>query len=121
MATASALHLHGIPNCDTVKRARAWLTGRGVAVHFHDFKREGVPAAALDAALAALGWERVLNRAGTTWRLLPEAERAAVLDATTARALLIAHPSLIKRPLVVWPDGSLSVGFDEAGWATRLG
>jgi Spx/MgsR family transcriptional regulator len=120
MPATPGLRLHGIPNCDTVKRARAWLAERGVAAHFHDFKRDGVPAERLVLWLAALGWEKVLNRAGTTWRKLAEAERSGVVDAATAAALLRREPSLIKRPLVEWPDGTVSVGFDEAAWAQRL-
>jgi Spx/MgsR family transcriptional regulator len=120
MTAMTELRLHGIPNCDTVKRARAWLAGRGVPVRFHDFKRDGVPVDRLDAWLASLGWEHVLNRAGTTWRTLPDDTRAAVVDAVSARPLLVAQPSLIKRPLVEWPGGGLSVGFDEADWTRRL-
>lgn len=111
--------VHGIPNCDTVKRARAWLAGRGVAYRFHDFKRDGVPAAALDEWIATLGWERLLNRQGATWRRLADDERAAVVDAAAARALMLRQPSVIKRPVVTWGDGSLSVGFDLADWARR--
>ncbi|OZB52133.1 MAG: arsenate reductase, partial [Thiomonas sp. 14-66-4] len=70
--------LYGIPNCDTVKKARAWLGAQGVAHAFHDFKKHGVPEAALDAWLAALGWEALVNRKGTTWRGLDDATRAAV-------------------------------------------
>ena len=112
--------LYGIPNCDTVKRARAWLAAQGVDYDFHDYKKAGVPAAELPRWLAALGWEKLLNRAGTTWRKLDEAQRAAVVDASSAAALMQAQPSVIKRPLVQWPDGSLSVGFDAADWARRL-
>lgn len=111
--------LHGIPNCDTVKRARAWLGEQGVAYDFHDFKKTGVPAA-LPRWMDVLGWERLLNRAGTTWRKLDEAQRAAVTDAASAVALMQAQPSVIKRPVVQWADGSLSVGFDAADWARRL-
>ena len=111
--------LHGIPNCDTVKRARAWLAERGTACRFHDFKRDGVPVAALDDWIATLGWEQLLNRQGTTWRRLPDAERDAVVDGASARALMLRQPSVIKRPVVAWADGSLSVGFDAQGWARR--
>jgi arsenate reductase (glutaredoxin) len=111
--------LYGIPNCDTVKRARAWLAEQGAAHDFHDFKKAGVPAA-LPHWMDALGWERLLNRAGTTWRKLDEAQRAAVTDAASAAALMQAQPSVIKRPVVQWADGSLSVGFDAADWVRRL-
>jgi Spx/MgsR family transcriptional regulator len=112
--------LYGIPNCDTVKRARAWLAGQGAAVQFHDFKKAGLPEAALDAWIAAVGWERLLNRKGTTWRQLDEATRAAVVDATSARALMLAQTSVIKRPVVAWPDGNVTVGFDPAEFSRRL-
>ncbi|WP_088280547.1 ArsC family reductase [Ideonella sp. A 288] len=111
--------LYGIPNCDTVKRARAWLGAQGVAHDFHDFKKAGVPPQRLDAWLAAAGWERVLNRKGTTWRKLDEATRAAVIDAASARALMLAQSSVIKRPVVEWAGGAITVGFDEAEFARQ--
>jgi Spx/MgsR family transcriptional regulator len=111
--------LHGIPHCDTVKKARAWLTERGVEYVFHDFKRHGVPEQALDQWLATLDWTVLVNRKGTTWRQLDEATRAAVVDAPSARALMMTHASVIKRPVVQWPNG-LSVGFDAEEWNRRL-
>ena len=111
--------LYGIANCDTVKRARAWLAGQGVAVQFHDFKKAGVPAPALHAWITALGWERLINRQGSTWRQLDDATRAAVVDAASASALMQAQPSVIKRPVVAWPDGGFSVGFDPEAFAAR--
>ena len=112
--------LYGIPHCDTVKRARAWLAGQGAEVVFHDFKQAGVPEAALAAWVAAAGWERVLNRKGKTWRALDETARAAVVDPASASALMRAQPSAIKRPVVAWPDGSITVGFDPDDFARRL-
>jgi arsenate reductase (glutaredoxin) len=111
--------LYGIPNCDTVKRARAWLADAGMAYSFHDFKKSGVPPQRLDAWLAAAGWEVLLNRQGTTWRKLDDAQRAAVADAATARALMLLQPSVIKRPVVEWDDGLITVGFSAAAWAGR--
>jgi Spx/MgsR family transcriptional regulator len=130
-ATASAAPtLYGIPNCDTVRRARAWLAAQGRPASFHDFKTAGVPAPDLARWAQALGWERLLNRSGTTWRRLSDAERRAVAtagspgdgpgDAAAALRLMQAHPSLIRRPVVQWPDGAVTVGFDEADWARRL-
>ena len=104
--------LYGIPNCDTVRRARTWLADHRVAHDFHDFKKAGVPPERLDAWLASAGWERVLNRKGTMWRKLVEAQRAAVVDAASARSLMLSQPSVIKRPVVEWPDGAITVGFD---------
>ena len=103
--------LHGIPNCDTVKRARAWLEDRGFEHRFHDFKRSGVPAGDIDRWIDQLGWQALMNRQGTTWRKLPEAEKLAVVDAPSARAAMQAHTSLIKRPVVEWPNGDVTVGF----------
>jgi arsenate reductase (glutaredoxin) len=114
------IKLYGIPNCDTVKRARAWLAEQGVAYGFHDFKKAGVPGEPLQAWLKAVGWEKLINRQGTMWRKLSDAERAAVLDAASAAALAQAVPSVIKRPVVEWPDGAITVGFDAATWAKNL-
>ncbi|MBL8306441.1 MAG: Spx/MgsR family RNA polymerase-binding regulatory protein [Rubrivivax sp.] len=115
------MKLYGIPNCDTVKKARAFLTEAGREVEFHDFKKLGVPEDRLAAWLAAAGWERLLNRQGTMWRKLDEAERAAVVDAASAAALMRRVPSVIKRPVVEWPDGRISVGFDARAWSGWLG
>ena len=110
--------LYGIPNCDTVKKARTWLDAQGVAYAFHDFKKAGVPPQ-LDHWLAQLGWEAVLNRKGTTWRKLDAAQQAAGHDAASAAALLRAAPSAIKRPVVEWDDGAVTVGFAPEAWAAR--
>ncbi len=107
--------VYGIPNCDTVKKARAWLHDQGVACTFHDYKKQGVPLPQLDAWIQSLGWEALLNRKGTTWRKLDAAQQAAVTDAASARALMLAQPSVIKRPVVEHPGGVL-VGFDPEAW-----
>ena len=112
--------LHGIPNCDTVKRARAWLAEHGIAHQFHDFKKQGLPEALLDAWLQRLDWQVLLNRQGSTWRRLDDATRAATTSAAAARVLMQAQPSLVKRPVVAWADGGLTVGFDAADWHQRL-
>jgi Spx/MgsR family transcriptional regulator len=118
--TAPTVTVFGIPNCDTVKKARTWLTGQGVDYLFHDFKKQGVPADQLPSWIAAVGWEKLLNRKGTTWRKLDDATRNAVVDATTASAVMLANPSVLKRPVVVWGDGTVSVGFEVASFAARL-
>jgi Spx/MgsR family transcriptional regulator len=112
--------LYGIPNCDTVKRARDWLTTHAVAHAFHDFKKAGVPDDRLAAWVAAAGWERVLNRKSTAWRKLPEAQQASVVDAATARAVMREQTSVVKRPVVEWDDGRITVGFDAEDWSTRV-
>ena len=116
-AKLAAMIVYGIPNCDTVKRARAWLDDRGTGYTFHDFKKSGVPEQRLDAWLKAAGWEALLNRKGTTWRKLDGAVQARVIDAKSARALMLAQPSVIKRPVVEWDDARITVGFDAAQWS----
>lgn len=101
--------LYGIKNCDTMKKARAWLDGHGVAYAFHDYKTAGIDGARLDGWMAQVGWETLLNSAGTTFRKLPETEREG-LDASRARSLMLAQPSMIKRP-VLERDGRITVGF----------
>jgi arsenate reductase len=110
-----SITLYGIPNCDTVKRARAWLGEHAIETRFHDFKKQGVPPARLDAWLQALGWEALVNRPGTTWRRLDDATRDAVVDAASARALMLAEPSVIKRPVIEWGRRT-SVGFEPEAW-----
>ena len=113
------MHLYGIRNCDTMKKARGWLDARGTVYGFHDYKVAGVPEAALRAWVARLGWAALLNRSGTTFRTLPEPERAD-LDAERAVALMLAHPSAIRRPVLV--DGeTLLVGFKPETWTAALG
>lgn len=112
--------VYGIPNCDTVKKARAWLDARGLAHDFHDFKKAGAPADLLARWAQELGWEKLLNRQGTTWRRLDPALQAQVQDSASARALMGEHPSLIKRPVVQWAD-RLTVGFAPAQWEDRIG
>lgn len=106
--------LFGIANCDTVKKARAQLQASAVAYRFHDFKKDGVPHSLLVDALAQNGWQPLLNRQGTTWRKLSEAEKAAIADEASASALMQAQPSVIKRPLIRWPGGDITVGWDAA-------
>lgn len=111
--------LYGIPNCDTVKKARAWLDGRGIAYDFHDYKKAGIDAARLRSWVGELGWETVLNRAGTTFRKLPEADRQG-LDADKAVALMLAQPSMIKRPVLDLGDRRIA-GFKPEIYAAEIG
>ncbi len=110
--------VYGIPNCDTVKKARDWLTARGITYAFHDYKKAGIDAARLTQWAETAGWERLLNRAGTTFRKLPEADRSD-LDQAKAIAIMLANPSCIKRPVVEHGEGLL-VGFKDADWAEVL-
>ncbi len=111
--------VYGIANCDTVKKARQWLHAQQLPHQFHDFKKLGVPQEELQAWLAACGWETLLNRRGTTWRQLDAATQAAVTHAASAAALMQAHPSVIKRPVVRWGEQDISVGFDPEAWSAR--
>jgi arsenate reductase len=111
--------IYGIKNCDTMKKARAWLDGHGVAYAFHDYKTEGVERAALQKWSKAVGWEVLLNRAGTTFRKLADADKVGLTE-TKAIALMIAQPSMIKRP-VLDVNGRLIVGFKPETYAQALG
>ena len=108
--------LYGIPNCDTVKKARDWLTANGVAHAFHDFKKQGVPLPKIDQWIAATGWKKLLNRRGPMWRKLDDATQASVVDAASAVAVMVANSSVIKRPVVQWLGGQVTVGFDGEAW-----
>ena len=110
--------LYGIPNCDTVKKARTWLDAAGIAYAFHDYKKAGVDAGKLAAWCDAAGWDKVLNRAGTTFKKLPDADKTD-LDAAKAVRLMAANPSCIKRPIVEHPGGLL-VGFKPEEWKAAL-
>jgi arsenate reductase (glutaredoxin) len=112
--------LYGIPNCDTVKKARAWLDERGFAHAFHDYKKQGVPQADMRAWMKLHGWEKLLNRRGPTWRKLDPAQQASVTDAASALAVMNEQSSVIKRPVLVRGDTVL-VGFDADEWARVLG
>lgn len=111
--------IHGIRNCDTMKKARAWLESHGVPHDFHDYKAKGIDAATLKAWAGQVGWEKLLNRSGTTFRKLPEAEKDGMTEAH-AIALMQAQPSVIKRPVLVVGDRVI-VGFDPSAYAAATG
>jgi len=112
--------IYGIKACDTMKKARDWLDGHGVAYAFHDYKTAGVDRATLEGWARTVGWETLLNRSGTTFRKLPEAERQDLTEAR-AIALMLAQPSMIKRPVLDLGGGTLLVGFKRDAYAARLG
>ena len=114
------MKLYGIPNCTTVKKARAWLAGNALDVAFHDFKKQGVDAAWLHQVVAQTGWQALLNTRGTTWRQLGDAEKAAVIDEASAIALMQTQPSVIKRP-VLEHDGRYHLGFTEDHYQSIFG
>lgn len=115
---ATGVIIHGIRNCDTMKKARAWLDAQRIDHAFHDYKAAGIDRATLAAWARKVGWEALLNRAGTTFRKLPEAEREG-LDEPRAIALMLAHPSAIRRPVLTAGDAIL-VGFDPGRYAATL-
>lgn len=111
--------IFGIPNCDTMKKARAWLDAHGVGYAFHDYKKAGIDRTRIDAWIAELGWEALLNRSGTTFRALPEDQKSG-LDAAKAAALMLAQPSMIRRPVLDLGDRRI-VGFKPETYAAALG
>jgi Spx/MgsR family transcriptional regulator len=113
------VHLYGIPNCDTVKKARIWLDTHGRSYTFHDYKKEGADPDRIAAWIAAAGLDAVVNRQGTPFRALSDADKSAAADSHTAVALLVQHPSMIKRPIADHPGGVL-VGFKEEEWSAAL-
>jgi len=116
MTRTHTITLYGIPNCDTVKKSRQWMAENGHEALFHDFKKQGVPDS-LDTWEKKVGWEALLNRKGTTWRKLDASVQARVTDAHSALALMREQPSVIKRPVVVWGRGQVTVGFVPQQWA----
>jgi arsenate reductase len=116
---AKPITIYGIKNCDTMKKARGWLDARGIAYHFHDYKAAGIARDRLERWAREVGWEALLNRAGTTFRKLPDKDKAGLTE-TKAIALMLAHPSMIKRP-VLDAGGRLLVGFAPEQYAKALG
>ena len=112
--------LYGIPNCDSVKKARDWLAEHGVSYTFHDFKKRGVPTELLPGWIKAVGLDKLINRKGPTWRKLDASVQASVVDAASATAVMLANSSVIKRPVMVWADGGVTVGFSPEAFAQQL-
>jgi arsenate reductase len=115
---ARQVTIYGIRNCGTMDKARAWLEGQGIEYRFHDYKTAGLDRALLEGWVAALGWEALLNRAGMTWRKLPDADKEGV-DQAKAIALMLRQPGMVKRP-VLDVDGRLLVGFKPEAYAAAL-
>lgn len=111
------MKLYGIPNCNTVKKARVWLEQHGVEVTFHDFKKQGLTAELAERWLQQAGREKLINRSGLTWRGLAQAQKDAIIGDTAARQLMLEKPSIIKRPLLEQDGKLLHIGFDEASYA----
>jgi len=115
---AGPVTIYGVRNCDTMKKARSWLDARGVAYDFHDYRVAGIDRGRLAVWCEELGWQKLLNRAGTTFRKLPDADRQDI-DARKAIALMLAQPSMIRRPVLDLGARRL-VGFDAPAWADAL-
>ena len=114
------MKLYGIPNCNTVKKARTWLDEKSIAYEFHDFKKQGIDEATIKQWLTQSTWDKLVNLAGMTWRNLSDAEKAAVTDNASATELMMTKTSVIKRPLLVQDSTLLALGFDEAKYQELL-
>ncbi|HEY0177354.1 MAG TPA: ArsC family reductase [Pedobacter sp.] len=112
--------VYGIPNCNTVKKARTWLADNGIGYEFHDFKKQGITAEKLHEWSAAFGWEKVLNKKGTTWKKLSPEQQAQVQDEDTAIAVLLENPSAIKRPVIEQDGKAVLLSFDEEHYNSLL-
>lgn len=110
-AQKSLYKVYGIKNCDTIKKARRWLEEQGIAYQFHDYRVDGLSDDLLQGFINKLGWEPLLNTRGTTWRKLPPAQREAIIDAQTAKVLMLEQPAIIKRPLLEAANGAMLLGF----------
>ncbi|HEY9210336.1 MAG TPA: ArsC family reductase [Methylotenera sp.] len=107
------MKLYGIPNCNTVKKARDWLDANNIAYEFHDFKKQGIDEATINSWLSQYPWEKLINRAGLTWRGLDDAIKSSVTDNISATTLMQAKTSVIKRPILVKDGKIFALGFDE--------
>ena len=110
------MKLYGIPNCDTVKKSRTWLTAHAIAHEFHDFKKQGLSAELAQRWLQQMPWEQLINRKGQTWRNLPEEQKLTVSDSAAALQLMLEKTSVIKRPLLELDGKLLHIGFDETAY-----
>ncbi len=117
--TAARTRIYGIANCDTVKKARRWLESRHIDYDFHDYRKDGLDADLLQLLESTLGWEEMLNRRGTTWRMLPDTLKDGI-DRASALEIMLNNPAIIKRPILSH-DGQLSLGFSESSYAEVLG
>lgn len=111
-----AFVMYGIKNCDTIKKARLWLDDKGIAFQFHDYRTDGIDDQLLNQFIQHLDWELLVNKRGTTWRKLSDEQKAAVKDAESAKAVLLAEPAMIKRPILVSSDGRYLLGFSDSDY-----
>ncbi|WP_369790041.1 ArsC family reductase [Rouxiella sp. WC2420] len=117
MAENSSFIIYGIKNCDTVKKARRWLEDNGVEAHFHDYRVDGLDETLIQMLIDKQGWEALLNTRGTTWRKLDESVRVACDNAKSAKALMLEHPAVIKRPFLLAASGQSLLGFKSESYA----
>ena len=110
------MKLYGIPNCGTVKKARAWLDEHGIDYEFHDYKKQGISAALLADWLMQTGWQRLLKKTGPTWGKLPDAVKLSIKDDASALALMLEKPNVIKRPVLEHKGKVLATGFTESDY-----
>jgi len=115
----NAVTMYGIPNCDTIKKARAWLNDHEVEFEFHDYRKQGLDEEQLQIMVAALGWETMLNRRGTTWRALPDTLKDHI-DLESAISVMLDNPAIIKRPILA-KDEQLHLGFSAAQYQEIFG
>ena len=120
MGQKISIAVYGIPNCQSVKKARTWLEDHALEYEFHDFKKAGVPLARLKVWVKQFGWDSMLNKKGTTWRLLGEDEKALVTNATTAIQAMMTSPSLIKRPVIEFSDDQITLGVNPEAWSSVI-
>jgi Spx/MgsR family transcriptional regulator len=120
MGQKISIIVYGIPNCQSVKKARTWLQEHALEYEFHDFKKAGVPQVRLKAWVKQFGWDSVLNKKGTTWRTLGEDEKALVTNATTAIQAMVTSPSLIKRPVIEFTDDQMTLGVNPEAWSSVI-
>jgi arsenate reductase len=116
----TTITVYGIPNCDSVKKARVWMTNHGVDYVFHDFKKQGISSEAVDLWLKHVSWDVLVNRKGTTWRKLDPTLQASVVDNASAKALMLEHASVVKRPVVV-KGSAVIVGVNPEAWTHVVG
>lgn len=112
--------LYGLTNCSGCRKARKWLADRGIKVEFTDYRDQPVAAATLVEWAGQHGWDKLINRRSPTWRALDDEEKAAATDAQWA-ALVAAHPTLVRRPVLAWPDGRVELGFNESEYVQWFG
>ncbi|KMV72927.1 hypothetical protein AI29_08480 [bacteria symbiont BFo2 of Frankliniella occidentalis] len=118
--TAPTLTLYGIKTCDTVRKARKYLSEHHCEATYHDFRQQGLDEALLDQLIEGLGIKALLNTRGTTWRTLSDEQKQRASDPAAARQIMLEHPAVIKRPVLVRADGEMLVGFDTAVWSTFI-